>query len=234
MKVLVIPDVHLKPDIIFKAQIKMKQHGCDNAVFLGDFADDWGKGQHIGLYDDTFDALDDFLKNFPDSLICYGNHDISYVWEKYETGYSPLAKDTVVARLQELYKKHGKDRFRFIHKIDNVIFSHAGLTKGFVLHHFAYDTDTSLEHIIEMTNAMPEKDLWDDASPLWARPQHGYWYYSKNLLQVVGHTPVSKPVYHEEQKLLVCDTFSTYSDGKPIGNRKYIIVDTITKDWEEV
>ena len=34
--------------------------------------------------------------------------------------------------------------------------------------------------------------------------------------------------------LLVCDTFSTNSNGKPIGNQKFIAVDTETKEWTEV
>ena len=233
MKILVIPDIHLKTDIIDKAITEMERGKYDNAVFLGDFVDDWGKQSNIGLYDAIFDHLDRFLDIYPDSLICYGNHDISYVWKRLESGYSTLARDTVVARLNDLYKSHGKDRWKFIHKVDNVLFSHAGLTKGFILTHFAYDTDSSIEHIIETTNAMPDNKLWDDASPIWARPGDGYYFYDKGFLQVVGHTPVRKASLYFDN-LLVCDTFSTYSNGTPIGNCKFVEVDTVTKEWREI
>ena len=234
MKALVIPDIHLKPEIIRKATRKMIVNKYDIAVFLGDFCDDWEQGHNVGLYDKTFDALDEFIHLYPDTLICYGNHDISYVWKEWETGYSPIARETVVARLHELYQKYGVERWKYIHKLDNVLFSHAGLTKGFVLEYFAYDTDNSLEHIVEAVNRMGQGELWDDASPIWARPSDGYDFYGKGCLQIVGHTPVSVPEFYKDADLLVCDTFSTYSNGKPIGNQRFVVVDTETKEWAEV
>ncbi len=225
MKVLVIPDIHLKPDVIRKAQGKMFLKKYDMAVFLGDFCDDWNQGRNIGLYDETFDALDGFLTEYPESLICYGNHDISYVWNQPESGYSGLARDTVVARLHDLYKKHGIDRWKFIHRIDNVLFSHAGLTKGFIMQQFKHDTDRSIDHLTECINKMGENELWYDASPIWARHFDGYAYYNQGYLQVVGHTPVNKPYYDEDRNLLLTDNF--FKDGK----KKFVWVDTETKEW---
>ncbi len=233
MKVLVVPDIHLKPDIIEDAIRKMALLKCDKAVFLGDICDDWGQGKNLGLYEETFDELDEFLRLYPDTLICYGNHDISYVWQEWETGYSPMARDTVLIKLDELYRAYGKERWQFVHKIDNVIFSHAGITRGFVLSHFRYDTDGSTQHIVDRINQMGNRELWDNSSPIWARPSDGYDFYSKDCLQIVGHTPVGIPEFYKDNDLLVCDTFSTYSNGKPIGNRKFIVVDTETKEWSE-
>ena len=61
MKVLVISDVHLKPWIIETAGQMMERHGFDNAVFLGDFADDWDRERNIDLYKETYAALEIFL-----------------------------------------------------------------------------------------------------------------------------------------------------------------------------
>ncbi|WP_044914162.1 hypothetical protein [Butyrivibrio sp. WCE2006] len=49
--------------------------------------------------------------------------------------------------------------------------------------------------------------------------------------QVVGHTPVEKPL--DACGVLSLDLFSTYSNGEPYGNQKLYIVDTITRKFEE-
>ena len=64
MKVLVIPDIHLKPWI--------------------------------------FDRAIAYAMDYPDTLWCYGNHDVSYPWGRLETGYSPYAERSVISRLEEL------------------------------------------------------------------------------------------------------------------------------------
>lgn len=64
MKVLVIPDIHLKPWI--------------------------------------FDRAIAFAKAYPDTLWCYGNHDVSYPWGRLESGYSPYVERTVISKLEEL------------------------------------------------------------------------------------------------------------------------------------
>lgn len=230
MRVLVIPDVHLKPDMINKAAILMAKHKFDNAVFLGDFVDDWDQQRNIGLYNDTFDALDEFLRLFPDTLICYGNHDLSYVWEELETGYSAYAHDTVLTRLHELYKAHGIERWKYIHKIDNALFSHAGITKEFLKKHRM--SKKSAEEIVEKINVMGRDNLWFDVSPIWARPMH-YEFYNA-YLQVVGHTPLPQATYYKRFNLLVVDNHSTYNNGKPIGDKEFILVDTKSGEFDTV
>ena len=237
MKVFVVPDIHLKPWMLDRADDLIDRDSYDRIVFLGDFVDNWDQQDNIGLYDATFDAIRDFIKKHQNSLICFGNHDLSYVWQTTESGYSVLARDTVVARLQELRKLLTVKNEAIMHKIDNVLFSHAGLTRSFVMEHFGYDTDNSLDHMIECINMMRKTELWHDSSPIWARPGgygYGYEFYSKGCLQVTGHTPVKRPYLFEDQNLLVCDTFSTYGDGSPIGDNSFVWVDTVTKEWGAV
>lgn len=52
------------------------------------------------------------------------------------------------------------------------------------------------------------------------------------LLQVVGHTPVRTAL--DEGNILTLDTFSTYKDGRPIGDERFVCVDTVEKKWEFV
>ena len=65
---------------------------------------------------------------------------------------------------------------------------------------------------------------------IWYRPQYhaGRMYKSRELLQVVGHTPVEAIV--KIGSLISCDVFSTYRDGTPIGTQEFLIIDTVTWD----
>ena len=56
--VLVIPDVHLKFNILYPI-IKdvTSQNKVDKLVFLGDYFDDWGQQLNNKLYEETCDYL---------------------------------------------------------------------------------------------------------------------------------------------------------------------------------
>lgn len=80
---------------------------------------------------------------------------------------------------------------------------------------------------------MGEAELWQDDSPIWARPQFGEMrLYPQDVFQVVGHTPVRTAL--EEGNLLTLDNFSTYRDGRPIGDERFVWIDTIEKTWRFV
>ena len=67
-----------------------------------DIADDWDKQYRIPLYEAAYKAAIDFQNEFPDTLWCWGNHDLSYKWEQIEKGFSPAAIDLVQEMLQKL------------------------------------------------------------------------------------------------------------------------------------
>ncbi len=54
--------------------------------------------------------------------------------------------------------------------------------------------------------------------------------YAPDFFQVVGHTPVKEPLV--TNNILTVDTFSTYSDGSPIGDQRFVWVDTVEKSWD--
>ena len=54
--------------------------------------------------------------------------------------------------------------------------------------------------------------------------------YDKDYLQVVGHTPVISAV--QEGSLHSLDNFSTYRDGNPYGDQRFVFVDTTEKTWQ--
>lgn len=102
MKVLVIPDVHLKPWMFKRASELMKENQADRAVCLMDIADDWRQQFNLNLYEETYDAAIAFAREYPETLWCYGNHDLCYLWNQRETGYSKIAPRTVCEKLRVL------------------------------------------------------------------------------------------------------------------------------------
>ena len=71
MKVLVIPDVHLKPWLFDRASEILNMKKADRAVCLMDIADDWNKQFQTELYRETYDRAVKFAQDHPDTLWCY-------------------------------------------------------------------------------------------------------------------------------------------------------------------
>ena len=229
MKVLVIPDVHLKPEIFDQAMLIMENSDCKMAVCVGDIADDWGCERNVELYEETFRKAVEFAEKYPETLWCYGNHDLSYKWDVFDhPGFSRAAHDIVCEYLGKL---DAMGNLAIMHRIDNAVFSHAGLTREFVDSYLSEYSD-DIDAMIEAVNKLGYDVLWDDTSPVWARPQQYYYdggVVPAEYLNVVGHTPVRDII--QQGNLLTVDTFSTWSDGRPFGNSKLCRVDTVTKEW---
>lgn len=97
MKVLVIPDIHLKPWMFQRAAKIMEQGTAERAVCLMDIPDDWNQEYNINLYVETFDAAIAFAKKYPETLWSYGNM-ISVI-------YGTSGKADTVFRRRRLYRK---------------------------------------------------------------------------------------------------------------------------------
>ena len=122
------------------------------------------------------------------------------------------------ALIENIYKRD-KDTINMSYKKDNII-------NGLDELDTAYDVDAVVEEI----NKLGRTEMWNDASPIWLRPQHSKMklYKPRKLLQVVGHTPVEG--ISRAGNLISCDVFSTRSDGSPIGTEEYLLLNTLT--WE--
>ena len=230
MKVLVIPDVHLKSWMFDRAEEVLKKEHIDCEVCLMDLADDWGHDSDIEAYRETYDRAIAFARQHPMSLWCYGNHDVSYMWQLQESGYSRLCMPLVQTKLSVL-KNICEDRLQFIHRIDNVLFMHAGLTEDFV---DSYIISNDTDKVIDEINGMGPSEMWLDNSPIWHRPQYDGrpLFKSRELLQVVGHTPVKEA--YAMDNIISCDTFARYQNGVVYGTDKFTVVDTVTWKFYEV
>ena len=235
MKVLVIPDIHLKPHIFDRAMAVMELGIAENAVCLMDLPDDWGKGYHLDEYKNTFDRAIEFAKAFPNSKWCYGNHDLCYLWDERETGFSKIAQYTVVNKLRELNECLPQDnQIKYVQTIDNCIFCHGGLSSYFVEKYVEEEKQDNLEQVLKVINSLGSNEMWCDDSPIWCRPQDDdiRMYGEGKYMQVVGHTPVGKS--YQKGNVISCDVFSTYSDGSPIGTQKLLLIDTKNFEFREV
>lgn len=235
MKVLVIPDIHLKTWIFDRAEKILIDGKADRAVCLMDMPDDWNMEFQIERYKETFDRAIAFAEDYPDTLWCYGNHDVSYPWGRLETGYSPYAEKTVISKLEELEScLKSSAQMGIMHRIDNVLFSHGGLTTEFVQWLNEELLDADIDDVIAAVNGASYDDLWNDASPLWFRPQYetGEIFRADTYKQVVGHTPVEK--IFEKDGIISTDVFSTYRDGRQIGESAMIVIDSENGEYEKV
>ena len=235
MKVLVIPDIHLKSWIFDRAEMILDKKQADRAVCMMDIQDDWDMELHVEKYRDTFDRAIAFADRFADTLWCYGNHDVSYLWGKLETGYSAYAENTVIAKLNELqYSIMDSSQMAIMHRIDNVLFMHGGLKSEYIRSLNEDLLEEDIDEVIDVVNKASPKYLWRDDSPLWFRPQNTNVeaFRSEQYTQVVGHTPVEKIA--EKNGFISTDVFSTYRDGTQIGESAMIVIDSLTREYEKI
>ena len=235
MKVLVIPDIHLKPWIFDRAEKILKDGQADRAVCLMDIPDDWNMEFQIERYKEIFDRAIAFAVDYPDTFWCYGNHDVSYPWGRLETGYSPYAESTVISKLEELENSlKSPAQINIMHRIDKVLFSHGGLTADFLKWLDEDLLDAEIDDVIAAVNDAPHDYLWNDESPLWFRPQYETRerFRADIYKQVVGHTPVEK--IFEKDGIISTDVFSTYRDGRQIGESAMIVIDSETGKYEKI
>lgn len=233
MKVLVIPDVHLKPWIFDKADELIKDGFAERVVCLMDLADDWNMEFQIEEYKLTYDRAIQFAMEHPDTLWCYGNHDFSYVWGYLETGYSVYAENTVVSKLRELENVlNDSSQIAIMHRVDKVLFAHGGLSAEFVCRLDESLIDADIDEVLHRINTSSTDVLWKDDSPLWLRPQYHLVdaFRRDEYTQVVGHTPVEK--IYEESGFISVDVFSTYRDKTQIGESAFLVIETKTGEYE--
>lgn len=230
MRVLIIPDVHLKDWMFSRADALMQNGVAEKAVCLMDLPDDWHREYDIDSYIRTFDAAITFARKYPETLWCYGNHDLCYLWNFRETGYSPIAPATVCYKLRQLDKTVPEGNIAYVHRIDNVLFCHGGISERFVEKYAAQERDGGVDAVIHAINKMGPREMWQDASPLWYRPQmySGTMYKADGILQVVGHTPVHS--VERNGSVVSCDVFSTTQTRVPIGTEEFPVIDTLTWD----
>lgn len=237
MRVLVMPDAHLKTDLVDAVEKVMKTDKADYCVSLGDWSDDWITT--VEDYHRFFKRFLEFYEKYCDKMhLCWGNHDYGY-WRypNMNSGYNVDADIVVRKYIRELYEYAGP--ITLTHVIDNVIFSHAGITNYLfkeykkVVHR---QIDRSFIDWINLELIDDRERLWQDSSPLWHRPTNKLRVntFNPNIMQVVGHTPVMTVMRDNPDNILYTDTWSTNNRKERLGDKSLAIVDTESQTWEKV
>lgn len=234
MRVLVIPDIHLKPWIFDAAEAVIKHERPDAVVELGDLVDDFGCKNNREAYIATVNRAIEFSRRHPDAHWILGNHEASYLWNQWTNGMAYRAKDEASRQCQRLVYELPEGKYTIALMVDNVLFTHGGVGAGFVAAHVPHGTSDA--DVVRAINDMGADELWCYSSPLWYRPSFiadlDELYGEGRLLQVCGHTPVEHIT--QCKNIVVCDTFSTYRDHRPYGDRTFCIVDTTAQTWKPV
>lgn len=168
MKIIVIPDVHLKPWMFERASVLMDEEKLDGAVCLMDLPDDWGHGKDFDLYIETYDAASRFAAAYPETKWCWGNHDLSYKWGLDQSGYSSAMQPTVrglQGRMVDLLP--AGNPIRYVQRIGSVIFSHGGLSDLYVREAVPSIKGNDVDGVIDRVNSRGARYLWNDESPIW-------------------------------------------------------------------
>jgi predicted MPP superfamily phosphohydrolase len=192
MKVLAVGDIHTKTWIIDLVENVIDDY--DMVVFVGDYADNWGVSGAETI--ETWRKLWHFWLAYPDIRLVLGNHDYAYLHNVSCSGHNQLAQ-------MLLDVPENKDLKEWLYslpitlEIDGVTYSHAGLDERW-----------------------DGKEMWDDISPMWVRPN---WAQYKKIKQVVGHTPM-ETVTEVQPDIWLIDTFSQYMDGSPIGDGSMLVI----------
>ncbi len=193
-KILAVGDIHTKIWIIDRVAEIINDY--DKIIFCGDYADDFSASPQDTI--NTWKALKYLqTENQGKVELVVGNHDYIYVHDtpSLQTGYDPMTHVLVDAP-ENKNLKAWLAGLPVIVEIDGVSYSHAGIAN-------------------EWFGAEDVVGLWNDTSPLWARPNDSITY--KNMLQVFGHTP-SETCCEVKNGVWCIDTFSTMPDGTPIGD----------------
>lgn len=233
MLVLVMPDAHLHTKLFDVMDDVLDSHPAIELVLsLGDWADDWNKP--ASAYKEFFERFEKFMRDHEprqDFDFCWGNHDYAYQYFPGKcSGYVPEATEIV----RDFIKTCPTPRFAI--KIDNVIFSHAGVTPNLYRSYRMVGHDYPDVPFLEWISRQTPNRLWQEDSPLWHRPSNNLHKnnFNKRFLQVVGHTPVPTITHNIDDNIIYTDTWSTDSSGEALGDCSLLVIDTNTLEFEKI
>lgn len=123
--IIIVPDVHCRD--FYKPVLKMKDV---KIVFLGDYLDPYPREElsfEAGLA--NLEEIIQFKKDNPENVILLlGNHDFNYVWQKnWASRFNPKFS----SEANRLYLEN-LNLFNPYKVIDNILFTHAGVSSGWM------------------------------------------------------------------------------------------------------
>jgi len=203
------------------------QPDYDYYVFVGDYVDSF-KLTNPDILNNLKDIIE-FKNNYPENVILlWGNHDIQYLTSYSEHGCSGFRSEAYYD-LHELFKLN-KNKFQLAFQVNNYIWTHAGIHRGWYSYSFPY---TSVNIADDLNQAFEENNSsifdvghmrggWKDSGgPLWADKKETWDKLLKGYHQIVGHTKVKEITHRKIDE----NTSITYIDCIEHGNPEPYIIE---------
>ncbi|PPS21983.1 metallophosphoesterase [Brachyspira murdochii] len=224
MKISVIGDLHGKD--CWKKLLEGRFSEFDKIIFMGDYSDDsWVRFDDEEIINNLKDVIE-FKKNHNDNVeLLIGNHDFQYI-----VGYPTASRyrESYAKEMNKIFNDNA-NIFKPIHIENNYIFTHAGITNGWIDYiKNKYNIDNiNIDNIESIVNIVYKNDkddcniasfrrgglsrfagiLWADTEDLTADSWVGY-------NQVVGHNRV-KPysiIKKDDSIIYMSDHFDSEQD----------------------
>lgn len=194
-----VGDIHAKEWIIYEIAELVDLY--DAIVFVGDYSDNFNTPPTQSIA--TWRLVRQLMQSQPDKVhAVIGNHDYAYIHPEIagrSSGWNPVTFTLINTPEKKTIKKWLLS-LPYKVELDGVTFSHAGITNE-------WNEDESVY------------GLWNDTSPIWARPhQLGGNITYKNIPQVIGHNP-SREIWNPEPHVWCIDVFSEDQHNNSIGDK---------------
>lgn len=218
MKAVGIGDIHGRGNW---ALVKELVNKVDKIIFVGDYVDSFNVSNIEMMH--NLNQIIDFKKENPTKVeLLLGNHDLQYIsifGSQFRcSGYRPEMKHDF-----EYLFRGNMDLFKLCYKHGDVIFTHAGITKGwlkfangflkrFDLHDDLSNIDVCLNNLLQTSSnwilsMIGEKRggmKYDCGSPIWADRSEMVADAIDGFTQIVGHTPIDKITKIENTYYIDC------------------------------
>ncbi len=243
MKTLIVGDIHLKARSILPEvdEILEGDAGIGRVVFVGDICDEWGASEDrlMRELEEFADWVEERRRDGMQVDVLFGNHDFQYLLGEQGPGtqleLAPFVHETLFSLGLQIATLS-----------DGFLVTHAGVTQAWCDEYL--DAPENAEEVVEQLNGLledgscyslgslftcgPDRGGFDLPGPLWADRYELQEDPLEGIPQIVGHTPVETAALGEHlqwspdaAEIWFCDTFSLFSDMRPIGDGSMLLVD---------
>ncbi|KAA6301563.1 MAG: hypothetical protein EZS26_002307 [Candidatus Ordinivivax streblomastigis] len=212
-EILIIPDIHGRTfwETALSYQGKI--------VFLGDYTDPY---PHEGITQENayfaFSEIVRFKQQHPDRVtLLIGNHELHYYDRQFQA--SRFSEEYYNKYHAVLTGEKSAGLFQLCKQMDNYLFIHAGITKGWYdlhkteLQSLGDDLETQVNRLFlnnkqAFYEVSGERGGWSRyGSPVWADAHEFFCEqepFQKDIIQIIGHTQIgnNEPVIRKNIRLL--------------------------------
>lgn len=198
----------------------------DKVIFIGDYFDTHDSISPQQQKDNFKDLIAYKKANMDKVVLLFGNHDYHYLKSANET-YSGFQRLHAIDIQEVLHKAIDADMIQMCYIQDNLLFSHAGITKtwceaNLVQNEFLEQTVNDLfkhkPNSFKFKSGKNHSPYGDDIcqSPIWVRPNSLMVDAVDDYIQIVGHTTQDRLKIYDG--FILIDTLGTSAEYLQIVN----------------